>query len=78
MSIATEPCPGQLRQHSYAVVRGLFDTATTKRLREICERSCPGQSQRYRQRAIQLFIDNLHRFVKGEPLANVVDKEKGY
>ena len=37
-----------------------------------------GQSQRYRQRAIQLFIDNLHRFVKGEPLANIVDKEKGY
>ena len=37
-----------------------------------------GQSQRYRQRAIQLFMDNLHRFVKGEPLANVVDKEKGY
>ena len=37
-----------------------------------------GQSQRYRQRAIQLFIDNLHRYVKGESLANVVDKEKGY
>jgi len=38
MDISTEPCPGQLRQHSYAVVRGLFDAATTKRLREICER----------------------------------------
>ncbi len=38
MDISTEPCPGQLRQHSYAVVRGLFDAATTERLREICER----------------------------------------
>ena len=37
MSVATEPCSGQLRQHSYAVVRGLFDAATTKRLREICD-----------------------------------------
>jgi|GEM_PF-6172879 hypothetical protein len=34
MSIATEPGPAQLRQHSYAVVRGLFD-ATTQRLRQI-------------------------------------------
>ena len=38
MSIGTEPCPAQLREHSYAVVRSLFDAATTERLREICER----------------------------------------
>ena len=38
MSIATEPGPAQLRQHSYAVVRGLFDAATTQRLRQISER----------------------------------------
>ena len=37
-----------------------------------------GQSQLYRRRAIQLFIDNLNRYANGEPLQNVVDKEKGY
>jgi phosphoglycerate dehydrogenase-like enzyme len=26
----------------------------------------------------QAFVDNFHRFVKGEPLNNVVDKEAGY
>jgi len=38
MSVDNEPLPAQLREHSYAVVRGLFDVATTQRLREICER----------------------------------------
>lgn len=38
MSRATQPRPQQMRQHSYAVVRGLFDAATTQRLRGICER----------------------------------------
>ena len=37
-----------------------------------------GSSQHIRRRAMQLFIDNLHRYVKGEPLVNVVDKQKGY
>ena len=37
-----------------------------------------GASQHIRRRAMQLFIDNLHRYVKGEPLVNVVDKQKGY
>lgn len=37
-----------------------------------------GSSQHIRRRAMQLFIDNLHRYVKGEPLMNVVDKQKGY
>ncbi len=37
-----------------------------------------GASQNIATRAMQLFIDNMHRYVKGEPLANVVDKEKGY
>lgn len=37
-----------------------------------------GSSQHVRRRAMQLFIDNLHRYVKGEPLVNVVDKQKGY
>jgi D-3-phosphoglycerate dehydrogenase len=37
-----------------------------------------GQSQHIRTRAMRLFVDNLHRYVKGEPLDNLVDKSKGY
>ena len=37
-----------------------------------------GASQHIRRRAMQLFIDNLHRYVADEPLVNVVDKTKGY
>ena len=37
-----------------------------------------GASQHIRARAMQLFVDNLHRYVKGESLENVVDKQKGY
>lgn len=37
-----------------------------------------GSSQHIRRRAMQLFIDNLHRYMAGEPLVNVVDKQKGY
>jgi phosphoglycerate dehydrogenase-like enzyme len=37
-----------------------------------------GSSQHVRPRALQVFIDNLHRYVKGEPLEKVVDKQKGY
>ncbi len=37
-----------------------------------------GSSQHIRRRAMQLFIDNLHRYVEGKPLVNVVDKQKGY
>ncbi|MDE0555574.1 MAG: D-2-hydroxyacid dehydrogenase, partial [Candidatus Poribacteria bacterium] len=37
-----------------------------------------GASQHIRRRAMQLFIDNLHRYLADEPLVNVVDKTKGY
>jgi phosphoglycerate dehydrogenase-like enzyme len=37
-----------------------------------------GMSQNIRARALSLFLDNLHRYVKGEPLLNLVDKQKGY
>ena len=37
-----------------------------------------GSSQHIRRRAMQLFIDNLHRYVAGKSLVNVVDKQKGY
>lgn len=29
-------------------------------------------------RAVELFLDNLERYRKGEPLANVIDKNRGY
>lgn len=31
-----------------------------------------------RQRGVDIFVDNLRRFIAGEPLANVVDKQAGY
>jgi phosphoglycerate dehydrogenase-like enzyme len=31
-----------------------------------------------RERALQFFVENFDRFVKGEPLQNVVDKHAGY
>ena len=37
-----------------------------------------GASQNIAKRAMQTFLDNMHRYVNGEPLINVVDKEKGY
>jgi phosphoglycerate dehydrogenase-like enzyme len=30
------------------------------------------------QRSVEIFADNLKRFVAGEPLRNVVDKQAGY
>ena len=37
-----------------------------------------GGSQHFPKRSMARFVANLHRYVKGEPLQNVVDKEKGY
>lgn len=37
-----------------------------------------GASPRYMDRAVPLFCDNLKRYLRGEPLLNVVDKERGY
>ena len=37
-----------------------------------------GASQNISKRAMQTFLDNMHRYVNGEPLINIVDKEKGY
>jgi phosphoglycerate dehydrogenase-like enzyme len=42
---------------------------------------CPrvgGFSPNYMSRAMAFFAENLRRYVSGEPLLNVVDKEKGY
>ena len=32
----------------------------------------------WKQRAMQMFLDNFERYRKGEPLRNVVDKSRGY
>jgi phosphoglycerate dehydrogenase-like enzyme len=37
-----------------------------------------GFQQHYWRDAAALFADNLHRFTRGEPLRNVVDKHAGY
>jgi phosphoglycerate dehydrogenase-like enzyme len=37
-----------------------------------------GSSPHSTQRAVDLFVDNLRRFVRSEPLLNVVDLEAGY
>ena len=37
-----------------------------------------GLTPHYHARAMQIFLDNLQRYVAGEPLRNVVDKEQGY
>ena len=37
-----------------------------------------GGSQNIAKRAMTLFLENMHRYVKQEPLLNVVDKAKGY
>ena len=60
----TEPCPPE--------------NPLWKQQNVILTSHSAGASQHIRRRAMQLFIDNLHRYVKGEPLTNVVDKQKGY
>lgn len=60
----TEPCPP--------------DSPLWEQENVILTSHSAGASQHIRRRAMQLFIDNLHRYVAGEPLVNVVDKQKGY
>jgi len=37
-----------------------------------------GQSDSVQGRRMELIKENISRFVKGEPMLNVVDKQKGY
>jgi phosphoglycerate dehydrogenase-like enzyme len=37
-----------------------------------------GISPRYEDRAAALFVENLKRYVAGDPLLNVIDRERGY
>ncbi|MBD2504147.1 D-2-hydroxyacid dehydrogenase [Anabaena azotica] len=39
---------------------------------------CSGHSPKVKQRSIELFIDNFHRYITGQPLRNVVDQQAGY
>ncbi len=60
----TEPCPPQSPLWTKPNVILTSHTA--------------GLSQNISKRAMGLFINNLHRYVRGEPLVNAVDKQKGY
>lgn len=37
-----------------------------------------GATPRYNERALDIFLDNLQRYQNGQPLRNVVDKQRGY
>ena len=37
-----------------------------------------GASVNYHNKAANLFIENLHRYLDGQPLMNAVGKERGY
>jgi len=37
-----------------------------------------GASPRYMDRAVPLFCENLARYLRGAPLQNLVDPERGY
>ena len=37
-----------------------------------------GITPHYQERALDLFIDNLQRYMSHQPLRNVVDKKRGY
>jgi phosphoglycerate dehydrogenase-like enzyme len=37
-----------------------------------------GDHERWAEDVVALFVDNLKRFIAGEPLRNVVDVELGY
>jgi len=37
-----------------------------------------GLSDRYAERVTALFCDNLRRYLAGEPLRNLADRERGY
>lgn len=37
-----------------------------------------GSTPHYDRRALEIFIDNLERYLKNKPMRNVVDKQKGY
>jgi len=37
-----------------------------------------GLSNRYMDDVVGLFCENLARYIEGQPLHNVIDREKGY
>jgi len=39
---------------------------------------CSGNSPRVKERSLNLFLDNFHRYRQGEPLRNLVDQNAGY
>ncbi|MEW6547813.1 MAG: D-2-hydroxyacid dehydrogenase [Bacillota bacterium] len=61
---ATEPLPPQ------SELWGLPNVVLTPHM--------GGSMEDYEERALEIFVDNLRRFLAGEPLLNVVDKQRGY
>lgn len=57
---------------------GAADLAKAKLLRWVQVASAGVEGMMYPAFKASDIIDNLHRYVKGEPLINVADKEKGY
>ena len=41
-------------------------------------RGCSGNVDDYDARVAKLFRENLRRYLAGEPLLNVVDRDRGY
>ncbi len=54
------------------------DHALWKRDDVILTPHIAGRSDGFSERRIGLFRENIERFVRGQPLRNVVDKQRGY
>jgi phosphoglycerate dehydrogenase-like enzyme len=61
---ATEPLP---KTHPFYTMPNVAMTPHTS-----------GDTADYAQRAAELFLTNLRRYLSGRPLLNVVDKRQGY
>ncbi|BBD59617.1 D-isomer specific 2-hydroxyacid dehydrogenase NAD-binding protein [Nostoc sp. HK-01] len=63
-TVVTEPLPSESPLWS---VPNLFITP-----------HCSGHSPKVKQRSVELFLDNFHRYHTDQPLRNVVNKQAGY
>ncbi len=70
--------PGEMRSHSFPQRR---DVPVMWDLKRDIRREADAEPVVLfdgELRAGRFFVENLHRYVKGEPLEKVVDKQKGY
>jgi phosphoglycerate dehydrogenase-like enzyme len=72
----------KLRGVALDVYTGEFERAPDSRLwqhdRVLITPHVSGGSDTQQHRGIELFCDNLRRYLSGSPMANVVDWERGY